>query len=130
MRAPTATAQAAAVFAAVLAVGTAALVEAHATARAERRRDAHDAAAAAARDIEDQLGRSLAAAHALAGIVRQSGRVEDFPSVAAGMLRVYPGISALQIAPGGVIREVEPLAGNEAALGLDLFESRRLWAAP
>jgi signal transduction histidine kinase/ActR/RegA family two-component response regulator len=128
MRPTAATVQATAVFLAVVAVGGAALVELDADARAERLRDARDDAVGTARAVEDQLGRSLAAAHALAGIVRQSGRIDDFPSVARGMLSVYPGVSALQLAPGGVIREVEPLAGNEAAVGIDLFEVRPLWA--
>jgi signal transduction histidine kinase/ActR/RegA family two-component response regulator len=128
MRPAPPTLQAAAVFAAVLAVGAAALGELAGSARAERRREAHDDAADAARALEDQLGRSLAAAHALAGIVRQSGRVDDFRSVAAGMLRVYPGISSLQLAPGGIISAVEPVAGNEGAVGLDLFQARPLWA--
>jgi signal transduction histidine kinase len=89
--------------------------------RAERRREAEAIAEDAAASVEDELERTFAAAHALGAIVRQAGRIDRFEAVAEEMLRVYPGASALQLAPDGVIREVHPLAGNEAAVGLDLF---------
>jgi signal transduction histidine kinase/CheY-like chemotaxis protein len=106
------------------AVATPGLLWAHRAVQGEReeqRRTARQSAQAAALAVEDQLGGALAAAHALAAIVRQSGRVDDFPAVAAEMLRVYDGASALQLAPGGVITEVHPREGNEAAVGIDLF---------
>lgn len=118
-----------AIFVSLAAVGLFSAQRAHLRERAEERRSMDDAARAAALAVEDQLGGTLAAAHALAALVRQSGRVEDFPAVAAEMLRVYDGASALQLAPGGVISEVYPLLGNEAAVvrnhgGAIAFESR------
>ena len=38
------------------------------------------------------------------------------------MLPLYPGVVALQLAPGGVIRQIVPLLGNEKALGHNLLQ--------
>ncbi|MFC5302412.1 PAS-domain containing protein [Azospira restricta] len=75
-------------------------------------------ASAVAHDFAERLDRSLSASYALATLVRQGqGRIENFDALATEMIRVYGGISALQLAPGGTITQVSPLAGNEAALG-------------
>jgi len=87
----------------------------------ERRRDAVEDAFRAARELEGHMAGPLAAAHALAALVRRDGRVDDFDRVCQDILADYGGVSALQLAPGGVIREIYPMAGNEAAVGLDLF---------
>ena len=74
--------------------------------------------------IEHTIEHALAATHVLAALVRQgNGRVPDFGSVAATMLPLYPGASALALAPDGVVRNMAPLAGNEQAIGLDLLNS-------
>ncbi len=88
--------------------------------RAERRRAAADVAAATALTLERQLSGSLAGAHALAAVVRQAGGVRDFERLAAELYQLYPGLDSLQLAPDAVLRHIYPLAGNEAALGLDL----------
>jgi len=86
----------------------------------EHRRVAADIASAAAFALEQQLTGSLAAPHALAAVVRHDGDPHDFDRIASDLLPLYPGIDSLQLAPGGVLRRIHPLAGNEAALGLDL----------
>lgn len=45
----------------------------------------------------------------------------DFSRIAPRLLRDYPAADCVQLAPGGVIRLVEPLDGNEAVIGHDLF---------
>ena len=78
-----------------------------------------DHAQALQRDIE----RALSATYALAALVRQGqGQVPDFDAVATEMLSFYPGIAALGLAPGGVIRQVVPRAGNEKSLGFDMLQ--------
>lgn len=73
--------------------------------------------------LEQQLVRSLSATYALAAVLRQgNGQMEDFESLARQMLEMYGGLSALQLAPNGVIREIVPKAGHEAALGHDLLD--------
>ena len=108
------------VLAAILATGGALVYLGQALDRAERRRAAADAAGSAAYALEQQLSGSLAAAHALAAVVRHTGDATDFEQVARDLFALYPGIDSLQLAPDGVLRFIYPLAGNQAALGLDL----------
>jgi signal transduction histidine kinase/ActR/RegA family two-component response regulator len=87
---------------------------------ADHRRIAADVASSAAFALEQQLASSMAAPHALAAVVRHDGEVRDFERIAAELLPLYPGVDSLQLAPDSVLRHIFPLAGNEAALGLDL----------
>jgi PAS domain S-box-containing protein len=66
---------------------------------------------------------SLSATYALAAMVRQGkGTVPGFDEIAGEMLFSYPGVSELALAPGGIIRNVVPLAGNEKAVGHNLLQ--------
>ncbi|HEY0844323.1 MAG TPA: CHASE domain-containing protein [Noviherbaspirillum sp.] len=72
--------------------------------------------------IQSQIDNALSAAHAMATLVRLGkGEVPEFESMTAVLQSFYPGISALQLAPGGVIQRIAPLAGNEKALGHNLL---------
>lgn len=73
-------------------------------------------------DLQRRLDQGFSATYALAALVRQGeGAIADFESLARQMLQFYPGVSALQLAPGGVVQFVVPLAGNEGAIGHDMF---------
>jgi sensor domain CHASE-containing protein len=86
--------------------------------RARAARQANDHAHA----IEHSIDHTLSAAVALAALVRQgNGSIPDFEATAGKMLPFYPGISELALAPGGVVRNVAPMSGNEKAVGLDLL---------
>jgi len=62
----------------------------------------------------------LSATYAVAALIRQGhGTVVDFEAVATELLPFYPGIAALGIAPGGVISNVVPRAGNEKSIGFN-----------
>ena len=88
----------------------------------ENRARTLDMAGDHAHALQAVVEHNLSATFALAAMVRQgNGTVRDFESLAAGMLAYYPGASALQLAPGGVVAQVHPLAGNEAAIGHDLL---------
>jgi len=88
----------------------------------KRQRVAMEVASIHGHLLQEQTARSLSATYALAAVLRQgSGRIDDFEEMATQMLPLYGGISSLQIAPGGVIRKIVPLAGNEAAIGHDLL---------
>ena len=89
-----------------------------------------------ARDLVSQLAndqaqgwqraieRSLSATYAVAALVRRGqGQVPDFEPIATEMLAFYPGIAALGLSPGGVVRQVVPQAGNESLLGYDQLGS-------
>ncbi|WP_169260716.1 bifunctional diguanylate cyclase/phosphodiesterase [Aromatoleum diolicum] len=75
-----------------------------------------------AHDLHSVIEHALAASYALAAMVRQGrGEIADFDAVTHAMLPFFPGVAALQLAPGGVITQVVPLAGNGGAIGHDLL---------
>ena len=72
--------------------------------------------------IEVTIQHALAATQSLATLVRQGkGKVPNFDTVSSTMLPFYPGASELALAPGGIVREVAPVHGNEMVIGLDLL---------
>ena len=87
----------------------------------ESRQTVSQIAASAAHSLEHQLFSSLSSTSALAAILRQNGRIDNFDLLAAEMIKAYGGISALQLVPDGVITQVYPLAGNEKAVGFDIL---------
>lgn len=94
--------------------------------RAEARVRAAELAGLKARQIDRQLDHGLSVTYALASLVKLGqGRVADFERVAQEFLPHYPGVSALQLAPAGVIRQSVPLAGNEKAIGHDLLADEK-----
>ena len=75
-----------------------------------------------AQQIRQTIERNLSVTSALAALVRYGrGSVPDFDAVASQLLPFYPGVASLQLAPNGIIRQIVPLAGNEAALGHNLL---------
>lgn len=73
--------------------------------------------------IESEIHRALSATETLAFLVRrEGGGIKDFLKVGQQMLPHYQGVIALQLAPGGVIQQSVPLAGNEKAIGHDLLQ--------
>ncbi len=88
---------------------------------AQQRQSVHEVAAARAFTLQEQLARSLSATYALASVLRQFDGIPDFESLAADMMASFGGLSSLQLAPGGVVRAIHPLAGNERAIGHDLL---------
>ena len=74
------------------------------------------------RHLQAYIERALSATSALAAVVEVShGDIPNFDDVASRLLLLYPGASELVLAPGGTIRHVAPLRGNEKAIGLDLL---------
>ncbi|MGY6214530.1 PAS domain S-box protein [Methylolobus aquaticus] len=93
------------------------------TQQAQERRSAAEIGYQFAEHLKEQFSNALSATYALSAVVHQGkGTVRDFQSLALEVLKLYPGIDAIQLAPGGIIREVVPLAGHEAALGHDLLK--------
>lgn len=78
-----------------------------------------------AQRIQERVQTALVSTYVLASIVKQSGgRVQNFDDTAAELITLFPSVSALQLAPDGVIREIFPREGNEAAIGHDLLADR------
>lgn len=72
--------------------------------------------------VQRQIDTSLSSTFALASLIRQGdGTIDSFDEIAADMIDTYGGISSLQLAPGAVMTNIYPLAGNEAAIGHDLL---------
>lgn len=73
--------------------------------------------------IQRNIETALSATYALAALVRQgNGVIADFDATARAMLPFYPGAASLQLAPGGIVTYVVPLAGNEKAIGHNLLQ--------
>ncbi|HSJ28652.1 MAG TPA: PAS domain S-box protein [Acidimicrobiia bacterium] len=82
---------------------------------------------ALARTMSDMIARETAAADTMAVFVELTGFQElaleaTFPVFAEALIREGTAIRSVQLAPGGILEFVHPLDGNEAALGLDLFD--------
>ena len=74
-----------------------------------------------AQSIRNQIERSMTVTYVLAELLRHGhdhghGTGIDFEVVAKQLLKLYPAVSALQLAPDGIISQVVPLAGNEQAV--------------
>ncbi len=86
------------------------------------RAQANDHASDLALTLQVRIDHALSATNALAAVIRESkGAVRDFDRTAYDLIAAYPGAAALQLAPGGVVTNSYPLAGNEQAIGHDLF---------
>lgn len=73
--------------------------------------------------IQNGTQRALSATYALAALVHQGqGRIANFDAIASELIKVYPGADSLQLAPGGITRQIVPLAGNEQGIGRNLLQ--------
>lgn len=78
-----------------------------------------------AQRIQERLQTALTATYVLSSTVKQSGgKVTGFDDLAMEIITAFPMVSAVQLAPNGVIRMIYPMRGNEAALGHDLLKDR------
>lgn len=89
----------------------------------ERRADTALLASNHASAVQRVIENALSSTYALAALVRRDkGRVADFSTIAAEMLPLYQGVSALALAPDGIVSQIIPLQGNEKAIGHNLFK--------
>lgn len=56
-------------------------------------------------------------------LIETGGRVDTFEPIAQELLRDNPALQNVLFAPGGIVSEAFPAAGNEATIGLDLNSS-------
>ncbi len=73
--------------------------------------------------IQRSTQHALSTTYALAALVRQGqGSIANFDAIASEMLAYYPSAASLQLAPGGIIQHVVPLADNKIVIGLNLLQ--------
>ncbi|MDP4265136.1 MAG: PAS domain S-box protein [Bacteroidota bacterium] len=90
--------------------------------KSHERRAAENMAESAADRLQQSLQYSLSATEALAMTIGKNGLPGNFDSVAAYILKNNKYIDVLSLVPAGVVKYIYPLKGNEASLGLNLFE--------
>lgn len=92
---------------------------------AVKRGAARDLAFSHAQRVVQRMQEALGPAYMLASLVQQGeGRVADFDAVGEELLQAFPMARAVELAPGGVVRQVYPLQGNESIVGHDLLKDR------
>ncbi|WP_233589792.1 EAL domain-containing protein [Acidovorax sp. FJL06] len=94
--------------------------------RAQQRTQAADMAGDHVQALQRAIELALSANNALVALVRQGqGNVTQFEEVGTQMLPFYPGIAAMGLSPGGVVRQVVPRRGNENLIGFDQLQDPR-----
>lgn len=88
----------------------------------EQRKEVYDVARSATDKLQQSLAYSLSATKILSFFVDQNGQVNNFDSVARQILASGSEVDALQLVPGGVIRYVYPVKGNENVIGYDILK--------
>lgn len=91
----------------------------------QRRLEARRVAQDFSQRLLDRFNETLGAVYLLSSSVdRYSGEIRQFDLQAADLMRDFPLLRALELAPGGVISHVYPLRGNEQVMGHDLLADK------
>ena len=78
-----------------------------------------------AQRIQDQIQNAMVSTYVLASVIKHAeGKTNHFEETATELINMFPGVSALQLAPDGVIQHIVPLEGNEGAIGHDLLADK------
>lgn len=95
------------------------------TLRATRESAARELASAFSQRLIERFHQTIVPVFMMAARVDpKSGAVRDFEENAAEVSRSVPLIRAVELAPGGIVTHVYPLAGNEQVVGHDLLKDR------
>lgn len=88
----------------------------------QRRYDAREIAQAFVLRLTARFNEAAGAVYLLSVAVdRRTGEINRFDELAEDLLAEFPLLRALELAPGGVIRQVYPVRGNESIIGHDLL---------
>jgi PAS domain S-box-containing protein len=101
------------------------LASAHALAtivkrESESRTIANSIAISHAQPLKKIPSHSLPSNSKVEAVIEPYRTVSNFDKLAEEMIDHYGGITSLQLAPNGIIRQIFPLEGNQKAMGLDL----------
>jgi len=75
--------------------------------------------------MSQQLNAAISLSYTLETILsvnQYKVQTDHFEKIATHLIDAHPAVSSLQYAPGGIVRYVVPLRGNESAIGHNLFE--------
>lgn len=86
----------------------------------ESRAIANSIATSYAQSLEKQLSGSLSSPSAQTTVQEQNRTLAKFDSLAEGLIDHYGGITNLQLAPKGIVKQIFPLKGYQKALGQNL----------
>jgi hypothetical protein len=75
-------------------------------------------------NIDQSLKNSQSTITSLALTIDDNGIPQNFDAISKQLLNSNPDISAVELAPNGVIKYIYPIKGNEAALNLNIFDSK------
>lgn len=88
----------------------------------EERLSMHKIATVYANQIRSSIYQGLSITYPLAALVRsENGKTNTFYELAHELLQYYPNVSAIQLAPDGIVSHIVPLRGNEIAIGHNLL---------
>ena len=111
-----------AVFLLLLAMGLYFIFSSNERARHEQQILLSHIVATEAASIERRLSHSLSTTYILAQEVRRTnGNMTNFHQYAKDIIRWVGGVSNLQLAPDGIIKDIHPLEGNEKAIGHNIL---------
>lgn len=78
------------------------------------------------RQLDRHLNESLFATYALAALIKSGhGDISGFEGLAKEFIAFQPHVASLQLAPGGIVTHIVPLAGNEKAVGHNLLTDEK-----
>lgn len=91
----------------------------------QRRNEAREVGQVFATRLLERFNETLGALYLLANCVdRLNGTISRFDEQAENLMRDFPLLRALELAPGGVIKNVYPMRGNEEVIGHDLLTDK------
>ena len=91
----------------------------------QRRYEARELGQVFSSRLLDRFNETLGALYLLtASVDTQNGTISGFDELAANLIRDFPLLRALELAPGGVITNVHPMRGNEVVIGHDLLTDK------
>lgn len=86
---------------------------------------ARDLAMAHGQRMGLRVQEAMGAAYMLASLLPQENwEIANFDAIGAELLYLFPMVSSVQLAPKGVVSQIYPLRGNEAAIGHDLLKDK------
>jgi PAS domain S-box-containing protein len=91
-----------------------------------RRREMSNIINVVHQNFEQVLKNSYTTTITLAMSINDQGIPNDFYKIAPQLIKSNDCIDAVQMVPGGIIKYIYPIKGNEAALGFDILHSSNL----